>query len=84
MQSGKFFCRIYSERTTVAFGLYGEFATVVSFREDIKDTIAEDECTLYLHGEVLYQISRLIIRCRYKGYEGPPTANTNMRDFLPL
>jgi hypothetical protein len=53
MQSRELFCRVNTEWAAVAFGLYRKFASVVSLREDIKDTVAEDECTLYLYGKVL-------------------------------
>ena len=53
MQSGEFFCGVNTEWATVAFSLYSQFASVISLREDIKNTIAEDECTLYLYGKIL-------------------------------
>jgi hypothetical protein len=53
MQSGEFFCGVNTEWATVAFGLHRKLASVVSLRENIKDTVAEDECTLYFYGKVL-------------------------------
>jgi hypothetical protein len=54
VQSREFFCGINPEWAPVAFSLYSQFTAMVSFRKDIKDTIAENECTLYLHGKVLH------------------------------